>query len=95
MLALTEKDIDVFSSSRRCGTHRAVEWYRHFMCEGYALVLYRGELFFMERKNYSVNLRRVADSKPIRKFSSIITFSFPVMRRTLIQRTLKPNEFYK
>ena len=95
MLVLTEEDIDVFSSSRRCGTNRAAEWYRHFMCEGHALVLYRGELLFMERKNYSVDLRRAADSKPIRKFSNIIMFSFPVMRRTLIQRTLKPNEFYK
>ena len=94
MLVLTEEDINVFSSSLRCGTNRAVEWYRHFMCEGHALVLYRGELLFMERKNYSVDLRKVADSKPIRKFSNTL-FSFPVMRRTLIQRTLKPNEFYK
>lgn len=94
MLVLTEEDINIFSSSLRCGTNRAVEWYRHFMCEGHALVLYRGELLFMERKNYSVNLRRSADLKPIRKFSNTL-FSFPVMRRTLIQRTLKPNEFYK
>lgn len=94
MLVLTEEDINIFSSSLRCGTNRAVEWYRHFMCEGHALVLYRGELLFMERKNYSVNLRRSADLKPIRKFSNTL-FSFPVMRRMLIQRTLKPNEFYK
>lgn len=94
MLVLTEEDIDVFSSSLKCGTNRAVEWYRHFMCEGHALVLYRGELLFMERKNCSVNLRRAVDSKPIRKFSGIV-FSFLAIRRTLIQRTLKPNEFYK
>lgn len=94
MLVLTEEDIDVFSSSRRCGTNRAAEWYRHFMCEGHALVLYREELLFMERKNYSVNLRRSVDLKPIRKFSNTL-FSFPVMRRTLIKRTFKPNEFYK
>lgn len=95
MLVLTEEDINIFSSSLRCGTNRAVEWYRHFMCEGHALVLYRGELLFMERKNYSVNLRRSVDLKPIRKFPNTLLFSFPVMRRTLIQRTLKPNEFYK
>lgn len=94
MLVLTEEDINIFSSSLRCGKNRAAEWYRHFMCEGHALVLYRGELLFMERKNYSVNLRRVADSKPIRKFSNTF-FSFPAMRRTLIKRTFKPNEFYK
>ena len=94
MLALTEEDIEVFSSSSKCGMNRAAEWYKHFMCEGHALVLYRGELLFMEKKNYSVNLRRATDSKPIRKFSNII-ISFPAMRRTLIQRTFKPNEFYK
>ena len=94
MLVLTEEDINIFSSSLRCGTNRAFEWYRHFMCEGHALVLYRGELLFMEKKSYSVDLRMSAGSKPIRKFSNTL-FSFPVMRRTLIQRTLKPNEFYK
>lgn len=94
MLVLTEEDIEIFSSSFKCGTNRAIEWYRHFMCEGHALVLYRGELLFMEKKNYSVDLRRATDSKPIRKFSNVL-FSFPVMRRTLIQRTFKQNEFYK
>lgn len=94
MLALTEEDIDIFSSSLKCGTNRALEWYRHFMCEGHAIVLYRGELLFMERKSFSVNLRKPTDLKPIRKFSKF-AFSFGALRKTLIRRTFKSNEFYK